>query len=428
MTGKVRINEVYDKLLHMNCRYFIIYGGRRSSKSWSTSQLIVRQALEFRPRRVCVLRKFATSIRNSVWERVKGAITEQIPLRMCEINKSERRITLPGESEILFVGADDVEKLKSIEDVGTYWLEEATEFTEHDFDVIDAGMSSACVPAPQIYLTFNPVPQIAGYQHWLQERFLGVEHELGVPRVDGNTCVLRTWYKDNHMCPQETIDLLEGYKETNPALYKMWALGEFSLLEGSILRDWDVVPSVPAHAQFAGYAIDFGYAHDPAAVVAVWRHRRELWVEQRVYATGLTNPDLSAAMESVGIDRYADIVADCAEPKSIEELRRLGWQVTPAQKIGKTFKRSAALYMQGLTVHVLEDSPDFQRECATWSWRQDKEGHVLPLVADGNDHCIDALIYRVYRPGGSIEGVDMVRSEAPPVRTTIVSDKVPVLC
>jgi len=382
-----------------------------------------------------ILRKFATSIRESTWKRIQEAISEQVPLSMCKINNSDRRILLPLGSEFIFIGADDIEKLKSIEGVGTYWLEEATEFTEQDFNVLDAGLSTHCDPAPQIYLTFNPVPQIGAYMHWLQSRFLQVEHKMSVPKITGNACVLRTWYKNNAMCPQFTIDLLEDYKATNPALYKMWALGEFTHLEGSILHNWDIVASVPPEARFLGYSIDFGYAQDPAAVVAVWQRGREVWLQQKVYQTGLTNQDLSEAMEVVGIPRGADIVADCAEPKSIEELRRDGWAVYPAKKFGKTFKRSAALYMQGLAVHVLEDSQDIQRECATWSWKIDPKSagmeqvQLMPLVADGNDHAIDAVIYRVYREAGSIPGavIDAARGDGVTVQRGIKSSRFPAL-
>ena len=432
----VRINGTYHSLYNLDVRYIVVYGGRRSSKSWGVSKLLVRKAMEHHHRRVVVLRKFGTSIRLSVWDRVQNAIMEVMPLSRCDINKGERRITLPTGSEFLFVGADDPEKLKSIENVTDYWLEEATEFTANDFDVLDAGMSTPCTPPPQIYMTFNPVPQISGYQHWLQRRFLGVEHAMSVPRVVGNACVLRTWYKDNLMCPQTTIDLLEGYKDTNPSLYLMWALGEFTKLAGAILSNVDVVAVVGPGAHFLGYSIDFGYANDPCAVVAVWQRGRDVWLQQLIYATGLTNPDLSEAMDAVGVPKSADIMADCAEPKSIEELRRAGWMVQPAIKFGKTFKRSAALYMQGLWIHVLEDSGDIQRECATWSWRTDpkstdEEGRVrvLPLVADGNDHAIDAAIYRLYRPGGTIglgSAADSVTGISS-LSSSIIKDNIPTL-
>jgi len=94
--------------------------------------------------------------------------------------------------------------------------------------------------------------------------------------------------------------------------------------------------------------------------------------------------------------RGDEIIADSAEPKSIRELRKLGWLILSADK-GPDYKRAAAQYLRSLTIHVLEGSPNIVKEFATWSWKQDKQGNILPVVADGNDHLIDALIYRVFR-------------------------------
>lgn len=409
MSGHVRINGAYAPLYNINTRYMVCYGGRRSAKSWSVSQLLVRKACEH-VRRIVVLRKFATSIRYSVWDRMFGAINESLGLNRCEINKGERRISLPNGSEFIFVGADDPEKLKSIEGVTDYWLEEATEFEEHDFNVLDAGLSTPCDPPPQIWFTFNPVPVITGYQHWLQKRFLGVAHKLGEIHTEGLSTVFRTWFRNNIFCPQHTKDLLNSYEQSNPDLWKMWGLGEFTHLKGAILKDWDTVAAAPRFAPM-GYGLDFGFADDPAAVIKVWRHGREIWVEEQLFASGMTNPDLSEAMEAVGIRKGIDnIIADSAEPKSIEELRREDWIISGAKKY-KDYKREAALFLQGHTIHVVEPSPNVRREIATWSWKQDKEGHVLPMVADGEDHTIDALIYRTFQRKGSLSAAVINRAK-----------------
>ncbi len=400
----MRVNRAYVPLYGLTCRYIALYGGRRSSKSWSTSQLLVRKACEYK-RRIVVLRKFATTIRNSVWDRIQGALQESLGLERCKINKSERHITLPTGSEFIFVGADDPEKLKSIEMVTDYWLEEATEFTEMDFNVLDAGLSVPCDPPPQMWFTFNPIPIITGYEHWLQKRFLSIEHELGTIRTMGEITVFKSWYKNNSFCPQKNIDVLEGYKQDYPDLYEMWAKGNWIHLKGAILvrnekPTWDVVDNVPPEVQLLGYGLDWGFAEDPAAVVKVWKRRRELWVEEVLYGTGMTNPQLSQAMEAVGMRKAIDsIIADCAEPKSIQELKELGWIVQASEK-GQDYKREAALFLRGYDIHAIGGSEHLTKELATWSWKQDKEGTVLPLVADGNDHTIDALIYRTFRERG----------------------------
>ena len=398
----VRVNKVYGQLRAFDKRYYVSYGGRRSGKSVAFSQLLVRRALEHPGRRVMVLRKVGTTVRHSTWPRMKAAVDEAIGLSRCTIRQVDREIHLPTGSVIGFGSLDDREKWKSAEAITDYWLEEASEATEEDFDTLDAGLSTPCDPQPSLWLSFNPIPIIQGARHWLQTRFLGVEHELDKPAETDTTVLLRTWYKSNRWCPAPTVRLIESYKESNPELWKMWGLGEFCELKGAILTNWNVVATVPEYARFVGYSLDWGYSQEPAAVIAVWKAGRELWVRQLVYSIGLTNPMLSDEMERVGIRKgFDDITADSSEPKSIAEMQSLGWLIHGADKPPR-YKRSAALYLQGQTIHCLEDSPDVRRELGTWSWNQDRDGRVLPVVADGNDHCVDSLIYRVYRHPGAI--------------------------
>lgn len=403
MKRRVQINRIYNRLYRIVGRYYVIYGGRRSGKSVGVSQLLVRRALECE-RHILVLRKYATTIRLSTWRRMLAAIEEFIPLKLCTVRYTTKEIHFPNGSTVDFAGLDDKEKLKSTEGMTDIWFEEANEFSEEDFDTVDAGLSTPCDPPPALWITFNPIPLVANSLHWLQRKFLGVEHGLGEAVISGDAVVLRTWYKDNAKCPEPTVKLLESYKESNPELYRMWALGEFTELKGAILKNWDIVAKVPPYARFVGYGLDWGFGEDPAALVAVWRSGSEIWAEELFYASEMTNPDISQTMQELGLRKGVDdIVADNAEPKSIKELSDMGWVVYACDKSGKSYKRDGALYLKGHTIHVVEPSPDLIKEAGTWSWKLNKDGQVLPLVADGNDHTIDAILYRVFLPGQAIK-------------------------
>ena len=266
----VTVNQIYLDLYDLPTRYILTYGGRRSGKSFAVSQLLVIRALQHPGRKILILRKFAVSLRLSVWARIQEALREAGILHRCDINKGERRITLPNGSEFLFSGCDDPERLKSLESITDIWCEECTELDELDFDTVDAGLSTRCDPPPQIWMTHNPVATIQGLEHWLQRRFINRhEHELGELRVVDTIAILRTYYSHNAYCPKATVDLLNSYQETNPDLYRMWGLGLFTRLKGAILSNWDVVAEVPDHVPFLGYAADWGFALDEAAVIAV---------------------------------------------------------------------------------------------------------------------------------------------------------------
>lgn len=391
------MNRVYSSLLDREERYGVVFGGRRSGKSHGVGDIIAIQAATRPGRKIVCMRKVARTIRVSLWPRMLAALASVGALETAYINKSDKEILLSNGTMILFLGADDSEKLKSIEGVTDYWLEEATEFSEGDFDTIDVGLSADVEPPPRIWLTFNPIPMIPGQQHWIQRRFLSVQAKMGELTVTDEAFVLRTWHLHNAFLPQRTRDVLEAYKETNPQLYRMWVLGEFTTVEGAILSDWDIVAEVPDGVPFLGYGLDFGYANDPAALVAIWSHNDDLYLREELYQTGLTNQDIARIMrEDLEIDRGHVIIADSAEPKSIAEIRAEGFTITGSDK-GPDYKRSAARWLQSKHIHVVEGSPNAQREVSTWSWDRDRSGNILPRPADGNDHAIDATIYGAYK-------------------------------
>lgn len=392
----VHVNKTFAQLKDVEARYIVSYGGRRSSKSVSHSQLNVRRGTEHK-RHFLVMRKVARSLRLSCWPRYKNAISEVMDLSACKVNKSEQVIELPNETKFTFVGADDVDKLKSIEGITDVVLEEANEFDELDFDTVDAGLSANVDPPPQITLIFNPIPFVLALPHWLQRRWVNaIPHELSIPKIVGDVCILRSWYKDNFFCPPATIRLLEGYKLTNPQLYRMWALGEFTKVEGAILTHWDVVDSVPEGVKCFGLGLDFGFSGDPAALVRVWQSSNDIWLQELIYDWDLTNDDLCERMAEVGVNKLESILADSAEPKSIEEIRRKGWLIGPCDK-GPDYKRGAIRYLQGFAIHVLRGSSNLVGELSAWCWlKNESTGKFLPKIPDGNDHAIDATIYRAF--------------------------------
>jgi phage terminase large subunit len=383
----------------------VVYGGRRSSKSVSVSQLLVRRALENPGRKIVVMRKVAATLRLSVWPRVKAALEEAGVLSMCDINKSDRTIELPNTSMFIFVGADDPEKLKSLEGATDFWLEELPEFDEMDLDTVDAGLSADVWPVCQIWMTFNPVPIIEGVVQWFVQRFVrAVEHELSVPAISGDICVLRTWYKDNAFCPPATVKLLENYAACNPELYKLWALGEFTHLEGVIFKNWDIVDSVPTEGGVheLGYGLDFGFSVDPSALVRGWgrgmnTEQPEIWLLEEIYETELNNQQLGARMRQIGVPATSLIAADAGEPKSIDELMFMGFNVQGATW-GKADVRAGLMQMQAMKVHLVRGSTNLIKEWSTYCWKKDRNGKALPAPVDAYNHGIDAARYLVTRP------------------------------
>jgi phage terminase large subunit len=153
---------------------------------------------------------------------------------------SPLNIKLSNGSEIIFKGADDPEKLKGLSSVSIVLMDEANEFMEQDFETIDQSIRGNHFHS--IYLCHNPVPKVPGSMYWFEKQFK-IPTEPGEilryydDNLGAHVSSVRTTYKHNEHCPEHVKRRLEGYKETNPALYKLWALGQYAEMKGVILSN-----------------------------------------------------------------------------------------------------------------------------------------------------------------------------------------------
>ena len=373
----------HEFLFTSDKRYLGDYGGRGSGKSVAASQAFIYRAIQS-TNAAMVVRKVARTNRLSTFPRIVQELSDMGILSHCRVNKTELTITLPNGAPIYFIGMDDPEKTKSIEKPWLAWIEEADSLSAADFDAVDFSLRQG---GDTIILTFNPPPTVPGVSHWIKQRF-----------IDGSDpdCEFhKTTYKDNlRFLPDKYIDRLERLEKENPELYKMWALGEFVGLSGAIFQNWGVVDKIPDDAQFIGYGLDFGFSVDPAALIASYRYNGEFYHEEIIYQTNLTNSDLIKEMRRLNVS--GDIVADSAEPKSIEELRRAGFQVRKATK-GPDSIRAGIDYLRGFRHNVTQDSAGLIREFGSYVWQTDKAGNQKPKPIDDFNHGIDAIRYRCYK-------------------------------
>lgn len=412
---EIVLNKVYRQLfdshnkLRSDCRYFEIYGGRRSGKSHDVCQAICITALSEPGHFVPLVRKVGNTVKDSVFsEYLKFFYDHGIGVH---VNKSEREIVLPNGSRFRGFGCDDPEKLKSLVGATMFHIEESNELHEDDFDSLDAGLSPSKYPA-RIFMTHNPVPQIHGSQFWFQRRFEYVPHKLSKSNVfdtpTGKAFLLRTWYKDNAFCPEATKKVLEGYKETNPDKYKLWALGEYTQVTGAVFHSWDIVPDVAPEVKpvCLGVGLDFGFSNDPTAAVRVWcrESTHEIWVQQLVYLTGLFPDTMADKLSESGVIETDDITADSARPDIIDDLYRRGFPGIKGVEKHTGYKEEVVNQLQAYKIHIVEGSTDAIREFSTLCWARDKNEKPLPKLQDGDDHTTDCLImvWRAHTKGLSI--------------------------
>jgi len=379
---EVKLNKAFEAIFRTTAKYIILRGGSGSGKSYAVADYIILSMLSDSHRWI-VARKYATTIRQSVFTLIIRRISEMGLSGLFKVNKSEMYIEGPNDSSIVFVGLDDVNKLKSLYNPTDAFMEEADQCTQDDFEEVDRRIRTVGIK-PKIILAFNPTSIFS----WLKKYFYD---DCKIPT--DNVLIINTTYKDNKYIDPNYSATLDRLQETNPSAFRVYALGEWGIIAGVVFDKWDIVES-PENAKLLGYGLDFGYSNDPTALVAVYRLGDELWYDEIIYQTGLTNQDLTALMKDCGVNRYDEIIADSAEPKSIEEIHRAGFNVHACVK-GADSIRNGINAMKQFRQHITPRSVNLQREFSSYSWKQDKNGTWLNMPIDMWNHGIDAIRYRV---------------------------------
>jgi len=316
----VKRNEVFRPYFESTKKYNVLRGGSGSGKSYAGVDDYIIRTLDPCLSRTIVARKVAATMRQSVFKLITSRIYDMGLQSAFAINKTEMTFTA-GKNELILVGLDDVNKLKSIYDPTDALIEEADQITQDDFEEIDRRIRSITGRPPKITLMFNPTSVYS----WLKKYFYDTES------VKALTFELTTTYKDNCFLDPAYAATIERLQETNPSAYRVYGLGEWGIVEGVVFPDWQTA-DIPSDAKPMGYGMDFGYSSDPTTLIQVFETRDAFYYDEIIYQTGLTNPDLNALLKDRGISRYADIIADSEDPKSIEELHRMGWNIYPCKK------------------------------------------------------------------------------------------------
>lgn len=376
-------NEAYfPHLYDYSHRYEIYYGGAGSGKSYFIAQKLVIKSL-CSCRKVLVVRKVMATQKDSCWQLILDTLAAFKILSYCKINKSTFSIELPNGSLMLFKGLDDKEKIKSIVGITDIWCEEATELQEEDVEQLDLRLRANANDLQMIF-SFNPVSKVNWvYKRWFNDVALAAD-----------TTIIKTTYKDNRFLPQEYVDALEHMKETNFTYWNIYANGEFCSLDKLIFTNWEQTDEpIPDNLPLL-IGLDFGYVNDPTAMIAarVDEANKILYVFDEMYEKGLLNDEIAARLIYKGYGKEV-IIADSAEQKSIEEIRRAGLpRIKPAVK-GQGSILQGIQKIQQYKMKVKPVCRNFIIELQNYSWEKDKSGEYINKPQDAWNHCCDALRY-----------------------------------
>lgn len=384
----------YPYLLDYSNRYNVYYGGRASGKTKFIMQKLLIKGLKEK-RCIVLMRKQTNQLRDSVWKEITETISDFHLDEYFIVNKTEFRITCKiNGTEFKCLGLDEPEKIKGFADMSDVFMDEITGFNKEDVELIDGTLRSPKYKLPlQMYFAFNPISK-ANFVY----SYFGFDTGIVPP----HTFILKSTYLDNPFLGPNVAERYEVLKQRDYKRWQIEALGDFVSLDKLIFQNIKVEDF--DYTKIKGQLVcglDFGFVNDISAFVAsiIDKENRTLHVFKCWGDTNKTNADLTAIISSLGFSKSV-IIADCAEPKSIEEMKRAGIQKIRACLKGPDSIIHGIQELQQYQIIVHPSCEGIITEFENYSWQKDRAtGEYINKPIDQFNHYIDALRYSIQGVG-----------------------------
>ena len=373
MKLRLETSGLFRKNLEATDSIVVNQGGSRSGKTYSILQVLIIKAHQTTGKTFTIARKTLKSLRSTAMRDFFEILEKAGMYDQSLHNKSDNIYFING-NRFEFMGMDDPQKKRGAKR-HILFCNEANELAKEDFLQLELRTTE------QIYIDFNPSDEY----HWLYEDV--------IPRAQ----FIKSTYRNNPFLDALTIQRIERLKETDPQAWQVYGLGERAISRDNVFT-FDEQP-IPKEAKLMSMGMDFGFTNDPTAFVEVWAQGDDVWIRERIYRTDMTNQDIGRELKNLNIDRRDAIYCDSAEPKSIEELRRMGWNVRPADK-GKDSVNAGIQLMKTFKLHVEPSSTNLIKELRNYKWTKDKDGRNLNKPVDAFNHAIDATRYAIFSKVG----------------------------
>ena len=379
-------------------RYRVLRGGKGSKKSTTTALNLIYNLMAYPDANLLVVRQVMDTHRTSTFAQLKWAQNKLGASQFWKNTTSPLEMTyIPTGQKILFRGFDDVLKLASTTVENGYlcwvWIEEAFEIeSEADFDKLDMSVPRGQVPPnlfKQTTLTFNPWSE----SHWLKKRFFDKKQH--------NVSTYVTNYLCNEFLDDVDKSVFERMRQENPRRYAVAGLGEWGVAEGLIYENWTVeefdknnIGGVEGWKWCHTRGLDYGYTNDPTAFIcAAFEPEAKLcYIYDEHYERKMLNSDIANMLISKGYAKDK-IIADCAEPKSNDDLVEMGIRnIKPSAK-GKDSIVNGIVGLQEYKMVVHPDCVNTIAELSSYCWSKNKNEDGINKPMDKNNHLMDALRY-----------------------------------
>lgn len=358
-TIKNKLSEGYTTILAQ--------GGSRSGKTFNILIYFFYLALTKKVD-LAVARMYKKTCRTTVFKDLNdiAALMDIYPI----VNKVDMKLTFSNGSTIECIGTEDAAKLRGFKAYGIL-CNEATEIPYEAICQLRQRMTGFMI------CDFNPT---YGSDHW-----------INIVKAEDTTYFFKTTYKDNPFLDKVTIKQIEAYKNTNPEKWQIYGLGECYQKEGLIYK-FEEIDSIPDTELPVIIGLDFGFTHDPTAIIKVTLDTRKkiAYLQELCYKKGLYNSDIVEILRPYRYTTYAD----CAEPKSIADIKRNGIDIKPSIKGKNKLERIHSV--RDWKFYLTKDSPHLLYEFRNYAWQENAAGVQVEKLPEVDDHLMDALSYAIY--------------------------------
>ena len=391
-------------------RYRVLKGGKGSKKSTTTALNLIYRIMKHPQSNLLVVRAVFNTHKDSTFAQLKWAQEKLGVSHLWQNNVNPLEMTYtPTGQKVLFRGFDDVLKLASTTVPKGYlcwvWIEEAFEIkSEADFTKLDLSVPRGAIPDglfKQTTLTFNPWSQ----EHWLKKRFFDTPQD--------NVATYSTNYLCNEFLDETDRAVFERMKEESPRKYQVAGLGDWGISEGLIYERWEVLDfdhrrlgngfdsqgkAIDLSWQYAAFfGLDYGYTNDPTAFIAFKANpiTKEIYIFDEHYGHKMLNSDIAEMITRKGYAKER-IRADAAEPKSNDDLRRLGIGRVQGSVKGRDSVINGITALQEYKIYVHPTCTNTIAELSAYCFKKDKNENGINEPEDSNNHLMDAMRYAFY--------------------------------
>ena len=357
-------------------RYIVNEGGSRSGKSFSIMQVLITYAHLTPNIRITVCSHSLPHLKRGSMRDFDVIIRDWGMYNIDNHNKTDNVYHFDNNSYIEFIGLEDPDKARGA-GRDLLFVNEANLISKALFDQLDVRTTD------RVFLDLNP----ADFDSYCYQI------------ADGKDAIkIHSTYRNNITnIPAKQIEVIESYRDADPIMWQVFGLGLRGTSQEQIYTHWKVTDSLPGKGQ-VNYGLDFGY-NVPTALVRIETYEGANYAEEVIYQTKLTTADLIEKLKQIGIRRTETIFCDAAEPKTIEELTRAGFNAKPADKDVTEGIRK----VKSMPLFVTRNSDNLIKELKQYKWKVDKNGKVLDEPVKENDHITDALRYAIFTAQGAFK-------------------------